>query len=70
MRKHVYTIKAEDVYKPFLRVHGMTIPLTNLLGRILPRDVGKRIYLVDRIYQVENDEQLAARQAESQKDKV
>lgn len=70
MRKHVYTIKAEDVYKPFLRVREMTIPVTNLLGRILPRDIGKKIYLVDGVYQVENDEQLTARQAEPQRDKV
>lgn len=61
MRKHVYTIKAEDVYKPWLKVPGHTFMVTDVIGRILPRDEGKRVYEVDGIIQVESDEQLAAR---------
>jgi len=32
------------------------------IGRVLPRDIGKRVYLIDDIIQVENDEQREARE--------
>ena len=33
------------------------IMLGNVLGRVLPSDVGKRVYNVDGVVQVENDQQ-------------
>ncbi len=58
--KH-YTIKTEDVGVPHLRAFGQTWPVTGFMGRILKRDVGKRVYLRGGILQVENDEQYMAR---------
>ena len=39
------------------------IGVTVLMGRIFPADVGKRIYKVGRIFQVENQDQLQDRLA-------
>ena len=40
-------------------------PLFDCMGRLLPRDVGKKAYVSDDgIVQVENDEQLAMRMTE------
>ncbi len=58
--KH-YTLTAEDVGKPHLRAFGQVWPVSGFLGRILPNDVGKRVYLRGGILQVENDEQHEAR---------
>lgn len=35
--------------------------VSRALGRVMPRDYGKRAYLVDGVCQVENDEQRAER---------
>jgi hypothetical protein len=57
----VHTITENDLgYRPIKTKHGMIWPV-DLMGPIQPRDVGKRIYLNGGIYQVENDEQLEAR---------
>ena len=58
--KH-YTLTIEDVDKPHLKAFGRVWPVSGFLGRILPNDVGKRVYLRGDILQVENDEQHEAR---------
>lgn len=60
-----YVLTADDVGKPFLRCLGNTWAVSGFMGRILPGDVGKRVYRVlpQNILQVENDEQRAARLA-------
>lgn len=35
--------------------------LRNAIGRVCPSDIGKRVYLVDGIVQVENNEQRDSR---------
>lgn len=40
---------------------GMPRDVSGWIGRIFPTDVGKRVYLVDGVLQVENDEQRDAR---------
>ena len=68
--KLVHTIVPKDVRKRFITLqgcptcgcNGKTIWLQNLMGVVLPCDVGKRIYEVGHnVYQVENQEQLIAR---------
>lgn len=62
-RRPFYTLTTEDVGRPTLRIFGRTWLVSGFIGRILPGDVGKRVYLVGGILQVENDEQRAAREA-------
>lgn len=66
--EYLHTIEPCDVGKiriekrcPYCGGHMADIFISSLMGKILPRDIGKRIYLVDGVYQVENDEQLAKR---------
>ena len=56
-----YTLAAFDVHKPWISAFGRTWPVSGFIGRVLLRDVGKRVYHVDGILQVENDEQRDAR---------
>lgn len=56
-----HEITRADVGKAWLRLFGRVWPVADFIGRILPMDVGKRIYLCDDIVQVENDEQRDAR---------
>lgn len=65
----VYEIKKEDIGKCTLplgqcqccgKKNGVIV-VSSLMGRILPIDIGKRIYRVGDIYQVENQEQLSRR---------
>ena len=59
-----HTITVDDVgriaIKPSFGVPRIWVD--GFMGRIQPQDVGKRIYDVDGVYQVENQEQLEARQ--------
>lgn len=57
MMRPYHTISTEDVGQPWLKIFGQLWIVSEFMGRILPGDVGKRIYLVGRILQVENDEQ-------------
>lgn len=62
-----YTIKPEDVGKGVLRTSIGPIHLGGVLGKVLPDDVGKRLYRVQMndksgwIWQAENDRQRDAR---------
>ena len=58
-----YTITTEDVGKAHIRAFDQMWPVQDFLGRILPGDVGKRVYQRAGILQVENDEQYVARMA-------
>lgn len=58
-------ITADDVGKPTFRAFASVWPVRDFIGRIMPHDVGKRVYLVSGILSVENDEQRAARLARS-----
>jgi len=60
-----YTLRDSDIGKPWIRAWGHVWLTSGFIGRVLPGDVGKRVYLVDDILQVENDEQLARRIARS-----
>jgi len=67
--KYVHTITEGDVKRPYnaLREYFHIKPgfsfarLYQTMGRLLPCDVGKQVFEVGDIYQVENDEQLQAR---------
>ncbi len=67
--KLVHTITEADIGARNIKVpckdcgHGEQIGVTVLMGRIFPHDVGKRIYKVGKIFQVENQEQLEKRLA-------
>jgi len=56
-----HEITRSDVGKTVLRIFGRTWPVEDFMGRIYPFDVGKRIFLVGDILQVENDEQRDTR---------
>lgn len=42
-------------------MNGREYPVSTFIGRILKQDIGKRVYLVGGILQVENNEQRAER---------
>jgi hypothetical protein len=52
-----YTLKVTDVGRPWVKLFGRTWMCSNFIGRIMKRDIGKRVYLRGDILQVENDEQ-------------
>jgi hypothetical protein len=54
-------IIAADVDTEHFRAFGKVWPVEEFIGRIMPCDVGKRVYKVGDIVQVENDQQMAAR---------
>lgn len=60
--RHYYTLTEGDVEQHMLRAFGKLWRVSDFMGRVLPRDVGKRVYQVGDILQVENDEQRAARE--------
>ena len=71
MNHHIHTITADDVGKLTVRLpacpscgRSRTISLL-CLGRVIPIDIGKRVYDVDGVIQVENQEQLNRRLDES-----
>ena len=61
MRKFV-TIRQADVEHRLFKAFGRLWPTSDFIGRVLPGDVGKRVYLVGHILQVENEEQRARRE--------
>jgi hypothetical protein len=62
VRKNPYrTITPNDVRRPLFQAFGQKWQVSGFMGEIQPRDVGKRVYLVDDILQVENDEQFSRR---------
>jgi hypothetical protein len=58
------TIETSHVGKALFDAFGRKWPVSGFIGRIMKQDVGKRVYLVGDILQVENDEQRAARFAD------
>ena len=56
-----YTIDRGDVGIRYFHVFGHLWLVEEFIGTILPQDVGKRVYQVGDILQVENDEQRDAR---------
>jgi hypothetical protein len=56
MRLYREIVKA-DIGETIFTAFGGAWPCSGFIGRILPQDVGKRVYLVGRILQVENNEQ-------------
>jgi hypothetical protein len=62
VRSFILTLGPEHVGRGIIKRPGhRPIWLSDFMGRVLPGDVGKRIYKVDGIYQVENNEQRDAR---------
>lgn len=60
-----YTLTTADVGRPWIKAFGRTWMASGFIGRILPGDVGKRVFLVGDVLQVENDGQRAAREVRS-----
>lgn len=60
------TITTGDVGKPSLQAFGRSWLVSGFIGQVLPQDVGKQVYLVGGILQVENNEQRARRKEDSQ----
>ena len=61
MRQFV-TIGQADVERRLFKAFGRLWPTSDFIGRVLPGDVGKRVYLVGQILQVENEEQRTRRE--------
>lgn len=60
-REFLTVILPRDVGSDVLRRIDGKIYVSSALGRVQARDVGKRVYRVDGVIQVENDEQMQAR---------
>ena len=56
-----YEIQPDDVGKPFIRWLGRVWMASNFIGRIMPCDVGKRVFLRSDHLVVESKEQLERR---------
>lgn len=54
-----YTITADDINSPTIRAFNRVWLVSDFIGRVLSQDVGKRVYLVHGVLQVE--EQLQER---------
>lgn len=61
-RKFLLTITDEHVRNPTL-LGPLHFEIELCMGRLLPGDIGKRVYRVGDIIQVENDDQRATRHA-------
>jgi len=65
--KFIYEIKLSDVGKQIATItcstcgHKRRLNFKEILGQVLMCDVGKRIYEVSGIYQIENTEQFTKR---------
>lgn len=60
--KHVATVTQSDVGTWKATNHnGTKRGIYNVIGRVLQCDVGKRVYIVNGVYQIENNEQLKRR---------
>lgn len=60
-----YVIKPSDVGRPHITMFDRVWRVSDLIGRVLLQDVGKRVYLQGGMPQVENSEQLEARRDRS-----
>lgn len=49
-------ITKSDVGKSTFKLGKTSYPVAWFIGEIIPQDIGKRVYLVNGILQVENDE--------------
>ena len=65
MNRVYVEILASDVGQEHFRAFGRVWPVEDFIGQILASDVGKRVYQVGDILQVENDEQRAERIAKA-----
>lgn len=61
MTRSYITLDETHIGSRFLHAFGRVWNLDSVMGYVQRRDVGKRVYLVDDILQVENDEQLHKR---------
>jgi len=62
MQKQKYVeIEARHVGKALFEAFGRQWPVSSFIGWIMPQDVGKRVYLIGEILQVENEAQKAKR---------
>ncbi len=61
MAESFYTLRASDVGRPIIKAFGRTWLVSSFMGRVLSKDVSKRVYQQGDILQVENDEQREAR---------
>lgn len=59
----LFTIAPEHVGKSHVKIDGRVVSLADVIGRPLPGDVGKRVYDVNGVVQVENNEQRDLRLA-------
>lgn len=59
-------ILGSDVGREMFYAFGHWWPCEEFIGEILPMDVGKRVYKVGDIVQVENDEQRTKRLVKSE----
>ena len=60
--RNFYTITRRDVGSHLIEAFGRKWLAQNFIGRIMPCDVGKRVYVVaPNVLQVENDDQLRKR---------
>lgn len=57
----IRTLHEGDVGATAIPAFGRLWLVVDFIGRILPGDVGKRVYLVGDVLQVENNEQRDAR---------
>lgn len=61
MARDFFTLTHDHVGKPAISAWGRSWLVTDFMGRVLPLDVGKRVYNVGGVLQVENDEQFDKR---------
>ena len=64
MKQLVYTIRIGDVGQDVVFIDGQPTSTIDFLGCVQKQDVGKHVYRVGDVFQVENQEQLSARHGE------
>ena len=55
------TLAHEHVGKKLIKVNGKQYNIGNVIGYVMYRDLGKKVYIRNDVLMVENDEQLSKR---------
>ena len=55
------TLSYEHIGKRFIKVHGKQYNIGDVIGYVMGRDLGKKVYIRNDVLMVENDEQLRKR---------
>jgi hypothetical protein len=63
---YLCTLQEQDIGQSSIKVNGRHWYIASAIGRVLPDDVGKRVFVNNSVISVENDQQRDKRLARGQ----